>query len=373
MKKLILFLWLMISITSLIAENGKYGQFITVDTYNNLLQNKESFNKDNNAEGLPLVYHNTYNITFLNTSEFLVIYLDSNGNLKCLINERDYIIDNYKENDSLIMFDLYTTYVNSEEIKFEDSILLQNVNNKTFKFISKKKQFFHLKKLVCVGTPAENPLEYAELNDSKVRVRTDPNLSCDIWGYVNKNDLVIIKDRSPEKFEINGEKWYWYKVESEYLPDGWIYGKFINKISKENYEKKVKQKNKLFPEQKLSKLEIIQKISDVTSILMDDALRGKSDKNVFYSLSKKKYRNYGTSYDGNRDILEITDNRYSYKYNLKIGMNNNEIKSLLGKPDEEKSNRLIYKEKYGKLWIYTLTLYMNNDCLKKIELKKEKP
>lgn len=226
-----------------------------------------------------------------------------------------------------------------------------------------------------ISSPPAIPLEYAELNDTKVRVRTEPNLSCDTWGYVNKNDLVIIKDKSPDKFEIDGQFYYWYKVESEYLPDGWVYGKYLNKISKEDYEKRIDLKNNPpAAKQVLSKLEIIQNVSDVTSILSDDARRKRDDKkNVVYSESKSMYRNYGTSYDGKKDILVITDNRYSYKHNLKIGMSKNEVIELLGKPDEEQNGTIIYIEKFGKLWLYTLTLYIRNDCLEKIELKKEEP
>ena len=72
-----------------------------------------------------------------------------------------------------------------------------------------------------------------------------------------------------------------------------------------------------------------------------------------------------------KDILEITDNRYSYNHNLKIGMSKNEIGVLLGEPDEEQNNKIIYKDKFGKLWLYTLTLYIKNDSLEKIELKRE--
>lgn len=224
-----------------------------------------------------------------------------------------------------------------------------------------------------ISAPPAIPLEYAELNDTRVRVRTEPNLSCDTWGYVNKNDLVIVKDKSSDKFEIDGEKWHWYKVESEYLPDGWVYGKYLNKISKEDYEKKIDLKNKPpVTEQKLSKLEIIQSVSDVSSILRSEAKRKRDDKkNVVYSELKQMYRNYGTSYDGEKDILEITDNRYSYNHNLKIGMSKNEIVELLGEPDEEQNNKIIYIDKFGRLWLYTMILYIKNDSLKKIELKRE--
>lgn len=378
MKKIILFLCLIINTTLLIAENDKcnnYGQFITTNMYNNLLNNKDSFSREKREEELPAVYHNVFNVTLVNAIEYLVLYSDSNGKLMCHINEQDYIVDNYKENGNQIMFDLYSTYANSEETIFEDSILLQRDDKKTFKFISNTNQFFRSEKLICVGNPPAIPLEYAELNDSKVRVRTEPNLSCDIWGYVNKNDLVIIKDKSADKFEIDGQSYYWYKVESEYLPDGWVYGKYLNKISKEDYEKRIDLKNNPpAVKQVLSKLEIIQNVSNVISNLKDDAKRKRDDKkNVVYSESKGMYRNYGTSYDGKKDILEITDNTYSYTHNLKIGMTKNEIIVLLGKPDEKQNDKIIYRDKFGKLWLYTLTLYIKNDSLEKIELKKEKP
>ena len=376
MKKILFFVCLTIfNMSLLMAEDCRvcYGQFITIEKYNDLLKHKETFKSKNNAEELPSVYHNVYNLTFINILDFFVLYKDHNGQIKCNINERDYMVDNYAEKNNQIFFDLYSTYANSEEIEFEDSIILKRINERTFEFLSKEKSFFHLKKMICVAAPPAIPLEYAELNDTRVRVRTEPNLSCDTWGYVNKNDLVIIKDKSSDKFEIDGEAWYWYKIESEYLPDGWVYGKYLNKISKEDYEKKIDLKNKPpVTEQKLSKLEIIQSVSDVSSILRSEAKRNRDDKkNVVYSELKKMYRNYGTSYDGKKDILEITDNRYSYNHNLKIGMSKNEIVVLLGEPDEEQNNKIIYRDKFGRLYLYTLILYIKKDSLEKIELKRE--
>jgi hypothetical protein len=28
--------------------------------------------------------------------------------------------------------------------------------------------------------------------------------------------------------EIDGESWYWYRVDAENLPDGWVYGKYLD-------------------------------------------------------------------------------------------------------------------------------------------------
>ena len=68
----------------------------------------------------------------------------------------------------------------------------------------------------------------ATLNDTRVRLRSEPNLSCETLGYLEKGDAVKIVDRTDEKFEIDGESWYWYKVEAENLPDGWVYGKYLD-------------------------------------------------------------------------------------------------------------------------------------------------
>lgn len=69
---------------------------------------------------------------------------------------------------------------------------------------------------------------YATINDRRVRLRSESNLSCDTWGLLNKGDKVQIKDKTAEPFEIGGEHWYWYKVETEGYPDGWVYGKYLD-------------------------------------------------------------------------------------------------------------------------------------------------
>ncbi len=223
-----------------------------------------------------------------------------------------------------------------------------------------------------ISAPAAIPLEYAELNDTSVRVRTEANLNCDTWGYVNKGDLVIIKDKSNEKYNIDGENWYWYKVESKYLPDGWIYGKYLNKITKEDFKEKMEIKNPYVQEKKLSRLEIIEKIYDAKAALKGDAFRNRQDKkNVVHEDLKKIYIYKGNKYEGKKDTLILINNEYSYIHGLKIGMSKNELLDLLGIPDEERENKIIYKENYGKLWKYTLMLHMKNEFLEKIELVRE--
>ena len=77
-------------------------------------------------------------------------------------------------------------------------------------------------------SPAKIPIKNAIINDNRVRLRVKPNLTCDTWALLDKGLPVKIKDKSKEKFEIGGEKWYWYKVDHPDYPDGWVYGKYLD-------------------------------------------------------------------------------------------------------------------------------------------------
>lgn len=79
-----------------------------------------------------------------------------------------------------------------------------------------------------ISAPSKISEKKAVLNDSNVRLRVKPNLNSDIWAKLSKGTEVIIKDKSAEKYEIDGENWYWYKIDNPYYPDGWVYGKFLD-------------------------------------------------------------------------------------------------------------------------------------------------
>ncbi len=66
------------------------------------------------------------------------------------------------------------------------------------------------------------------LNDSRVRLRTEPNLNSETLTYLTKGDTVKIIDRSTEMQKIGEDEAYWYKVEFEGYPDGWVYGKYVD-------------------------------------------------------------------------------------------------------------------------------------------------
>lgn len=79
-----------------------------------------------------------------------------------------------------------------------------------------------------ISAPTHIPVKKAILNDSNVRLRVKPNLNCDTWAKLSKGTVVLIKDKSKEKYEIDGENWYWYYVDAENYPDGWVYGKYLD-------------------------------------------------------------------------------------------------------------------------------------------------
>ena len=102
------------------------------------------------------------------------------------------------------------TIIDDDEIIFDD-----------FGY-SKDTHFYRL------SGPAKIPVKNAVINDSRVRLRVKPNLTCDTWALLDKGLPVKIKDKSKEKFEIDGESHYWYKVDNPNYPDGWVYGKYLD-------------------------------------------------------------------------------------------------------------------------------------------------
>ena len=68
----------------------------------------------------------------------------------------------------------------------------------------------------------------ATVNDFRVRLRSEPNLSCETLSYFYTGDKVKIIDQTDEPYEIDGERHYWYKVESGTYPVGWVFGKYLD-------------------------------------------------------------------------------------------------------------------------------------------------
>jgi len=217
MKKIIFICFLLIASMELYSLSE--GSFIPVEYIeNNLMIRNNGQEKTVDYCSISLSYRFlNYNIGYLckdGTMPFLIIkkeikknklniegfYLDSE--FQCNINDYlNFSHDNYQYS---------ITIVDDDEIIFDDFGYPKNT------------RFYR------ISGPAKIPIKNAVINDNRVRLRVKPNLTCDTWALLDKGLPVKIKDKSKEKFEIDGEKWYWYKVDHPDYPDGWVYGKYLD-------------------------------------------------------------------------------------------------------------------------------------------------
>lgn len=229
-----------------------------------------------------------------------------------------------------------------------------------------------------IDGPASIESKKAKCNDTRVRVRLKPNLNCQTLGFLNKNDKVIIKDRSEKKYEINGESWYWYRVDFQTLPDGWVYGKYLDFISDEEYEQglqpeiknniKIVEEKKV-TEKKLTKLEILQGIDSLASDIYKKAKQKENESYINKAGTIYKYHN--NVYNKKENITEIINNDLPINSGIKIGMKKVALLDILGNPDEEKNNCLIYRADYGTVCVYTASIFIRDNCVEKIVIKRD--
>lgn len=75
---------------------------------------------------------------------------------------------------------------------------------------------------IILKTPVE-----AVLNDSRVRIRSSPDLQSDILGYTEKGEVVFLKSVTSRKEVIGDMDFPWYFIETEEGVLGWLYGGYI--------------------------------------------------------------------------------------------------------------------------------------------------
>ena len=67
-----------------------------------------------------------------------------------------------------------------------------------------------------------------KLNDSRVRLRDEPNLNSNTLGYLDINNEVKILNKSKEKELIENMYSYWYQIKTTSGDEGWMYGYFLD-------------------------------------------------------------------------------------------------------------------------------------------------
>lgn len=66
------------------------------------------------------------------------------------------------------------------------------------------------------------------LNESRVRIRKEPNLDSEQIGYLEKDQIVYILDETEQSMKIGKMDSVWYKIETMDGIVGWSYGYFID-------------------------------------------------------------------------------------------------------------------------------------------------
>jgi hypothetical protein len=66
------------------------------------------------------------------------------------------------------------------------------------------------------------------LNDDRVRIRAEPNLSGVIRGTLSREDKVEILEIGREKQKIGGLESAWYKVQTGANVERWVFGAYID-------------------------------------------------------------------------------------------------------------------------------------------------
>jgi hypothetical protein len=70
------------------------------------------------------------------------------------------------------------------------------------------------------------------INDTRVRLRTRPDLKSEVLTFFNFGDKVKVIRVSAEKQNIDGVESYWCKVRSDNNPDGWVFGAYVDILEK---------------------------------------------------------------------------------------------------------------------------------------------
>jgi len=128
-------------------------------------------------------------------------------------------ISRYNENvDNLWELELIFHFIDENSFWIENVWLETNWVN----FCGKERIWYR------ISGPARITPKQALINDTRVRIRTKPSLQSDTWGFLNTGDKVILVDKSETKLKIAGHENYWYKVDADGYPDGWVFGQFID-------------------------------------------------------------------------------------------------------------------------------------------------
>ena len=160
--------------------------------------------------------------------------LDCENSIFCTPEFAGYEIESYEMNGEKLTLHLLRSFGGDNQSAFNVFVELISDNvvhiSSDDEYVSANADFKDKNRWHCISSPATMKVCNGKINDNLIRLRTLPNLSCDTWGHLNKNDKVVVKEKSSSATEIDGESWNWYRVSSNGFPDGWVYGKYLDFI-----------------------------------------------------------------------------------------------------------------------------------------------
>ena len=317
----------------------------------------------------------------------------------CSEKENKYVFECYLGSLSDITIDS-TKVIVTISILGEDWIQIDGLPQD--KLLSKSNKLYRSK------DARNEPLHRAVVNDSSVRLRTEPSLKSHTMYLLPENYEVEILEKSKEVTEINGEKWPWYKIRSIYCIDGWIYGKYLNidntfiqdetKIKLDEFI--IRKNNKCYyfsgtefyyvSEKELSseKLKEILIQEDYTGKSLLSSLNNKNTnyhftkikwpfriltneelfRELYFCYSQNEINLRATAkgkveFDNKEKIIRISDNIYPRNFGIYIRISKEQLSSILGEPTKVNKNELIYQTENFGLFTFTF-IFDENEQLK---------
>lgn len=159
-----------------------------------------------------------------------ILHIGEVGNFEIqnvIIDYVDKIVELTLYKDSYGIDHIKLHYNNPFSIRFEEISLLgeRDDNNEYMKLSGPD---FEYDEDILKNINIEIIKHFGVLNDSRVRVRNEPNLDGEHLGYLEKNQKVEVISKTNEIMKIGDMNSVWYKIKTIDGVEGWAYGFFID-------------------------------------------------------------------------------------------------------------------------------------------------
>lgn len=305
---------------------------------------------------------------------------------------------------------------------FNASVIIKIIREDEIKIIE-----FENLEINILSTPSYYKIDgpkLASLNDSRVRIRKEPNLDSETIGHLDKDQNVYVLEKTQKKIKIGEMESVWYKIKTFNGVEGWAYGFFINlnnNIAEIIYETGDIPIVRRIDEDMISNVNIIYRSESdailnldeiepdqIITDILDKPIRNKNIRILSEYSSNSRFRNiekilelfeiivlpsdiekinnlgYYRSFiiktsnfrlrvtkEYNQIfrlfIFEYSNNSASYDYLLKVGVDKNYIKENLGLPTSQSSER--------NIWVYDsfkslrqINIFFEENIVQKIQL-----